>query len=784
MRQRLTTITGGLCLVLASSVHALGIGDPQQVSPLNRPLHVVLPLTDGSGLEASQISVAVADDAAYRQSGLSRSPLVDALSAKVVRRDGDLALILDSSRRVREPFLDLLLVVTWPGGQWRRDVSLLFDPVDYASSQPLLNGDRDPASGYPVARGVVTQATAMRSSAAGPADAVEPALSDPPAWPTQVTVRPGDSLSTLAASLLPRTGVGRQPLMLALYRSNPGAFIEGDVDRLRAGVSLEVPAIAAVTDISPWEAASRLGELARQTDDGRPMIDIVARAAASEASDPDRLAALTQQLADLTAITERQRATIAALQSERDALQGALAAVAEPSTTATNANNANATDGASGQESVQSGTPVVSAVAIAAAQAAAPAPSRAEPPETAASEKTVTASTGPAPASSPSLWQRLLGHLDWIGGGVLIVLLLLWIWERRRRARHEVDEPADEVVPDAADPSPLASSRQAAVSVAPRRSLPEVDVDSVSISQADIFMAYGRHAEARDWLRQQLAQKENAQFRLGLLRALGELRDMDALEQALAGFGDDATPEQRREGQALVDDYRARYVEESWQEATGETEEEGETAPQDTVEDVDALFESQASQVESGAVRDEADEVRTNTDEVRPETDAVRDETDEPAVRSEASSPAESASRTNSMSVLFDDDLTPSAESSTTSSALTHIDYEAPKLELDAGRREVTSPADSASSSLDGGSEASSLTMPDIDFSALSLESTSEMAPDGGSWADTGSDRPEVPDVASPARSGETRDTLREVPAGWDVEEVEFEPSHRDNGRP
>ncbi|MDF3919399.1 hypothetical protein P3W43_11060 [Salinicola salarius] len=763
MRQRLTTITGGLCLVLASSVHALGIGDPQQVSPLNRPLHVVLPLTDGSGLEASQISVAVADDAAYRQSGLSRSPLVDALSAKVVRRDGDLALILDSSRRVREPFLDLLLVVTWPDGQWQRDVSLLFDPVDYASSQPLLNGDRDPAPGYPLARVGVTQATAMRSPAAGPADAVEPASSDLPAWPTRVTVRPGDSLSTLAASLLPRSGLDRQPLMLALYRSNPGAFIEGDVDRLRAGVSLDVPAIAAVTDISPGEAASRLGELAHQTDDGRPMIDIVGRAAASAASDPDRLAALTRQLADLTAITERQRATITALQSERDALQGALAAVGGTSATA------NAPDGASSQESVQSGaSPLVSAVAIAAAQAAAQTPSRAEPPaETAASEKTVTASPGPVPASSPSLWQRLLGHLDWLGGGVLVVLLLLWVWERRRRrADHEVTEPFEDVSSEAADPSPLEASRQAEISVAPRRSLPEVDVDSVSISQADIFMAYGRHAEARDWLRQQLAQKENAQFRLGLLRALGELRDMDALEQALSGFGDDATPDQRREGQALVDDYRARYVEESWQEATGQTEAGGETVPQNTVEDVDALFESQASQAEA--------------DEARFDTGA----SDEPAVRSAASSPSEPVPRTGSKSALFDDDLTSSDESSTVSSALTHIDYDAPTLELDDERSVIASPADSVSSSLEDGNETSSLTMPDIDFSALSLEPTNEMAPESGVRGDTGSDRPAVPNVASPARSGGGRDTLREVPAGWDVEEVEFEPSHRDNGRP
>jgi pilus assembly protein FimV len=779
MRQRLTTITGGLCLVLASSAHALGIGDPQQVSPLHRPLHVVLPLTDGSGLEASQISVAVADDAAYRQSGLSRSSLLDTLSVKVVRREGDLALILDSSRRVREPFLDLLLVVTWPGGQWQRDVSLLFDPVGYASSQPLLNGDRGLAPGYPVAKSVVTQATAMRNPVDGSADDAASATSGSPAWPGQITVRPGDSLSTLAASLLPRSGLDRQPLMLALYQSNPDAFIDGDIDRLRAGVRLAVPAIAAVTDISPGEAASRLGELVHRTDDGRPMIDIVGRREASGASDPDQLAALTKQIADLTAMAERQRATIAALQSERDALQGALVAVAEPSTTAT---DTNASDGASGQEGVQGGTPVVSAAAIAAAQAATPPPSRVQSPAGIPSgEKPVTASPGPAPAASPSLWQRLLGHLDWIGGGVLIVLLLLWIWERRRRREvHEVVEPVDEQRAEAAEPFPLEASRQAAASIAPRRPLPEVDVDSVSISQADIFMAYGRHAEARDWLRQQLAQKENAQFRLGLLRALGELRDMDALEQALAGFDDDATPEQRREGQALVDDYRARYVEESWQEATGETEAEGETAAQDTVEDVDALFESQAGRVESAAVRAEADKVRPETDEARPDTGVA----DEPTVRSEASTPVESASRTDSMSVLFDDDMTSSAEPSATSSALAHIDYEAPKLELDAERSVIASPADSVSASLESGNEASSLTMPDIDFSALPLEPKSEMAPDDGARAGIRSARPEVPDVVSPARGGERRGTLREVPAGWDVEEVEFEPSHRDNGRP
>lgn len=789
MRQWLTFVVGWLCLTLASSVQALGVGEPQQLSPLNRPLHVVLPLTDGSGLEASQISVTIADDAAYRQSGLTRSALTDTVSAKVVREGRALSVVLESPRRVKEPFLDLLLVVTWPAGQWQREISLLFDPVDYASTPPLIEGDR---SHSPRRQAVASSATdAMPVSVAVTGNrSPGQARRGSSAWPGQVTVRPGDSLSTLAASLLPKPGVSRQSLMVALFQSNPAAFVQGDIDRLRVGVSLDVPASDDVAAMSRRDAAETLAGLSR-TEDGRPLIDIVGQRAASATSGTAissaagdssgsqlsaRLATLQQQVSDLDAETERQRATIASLQAERDALQGALAAVGTPPAAADVARSDQSGVGGSGSDESPSDRQSVKDTMVKVATSAVVADAAAATP-------------GAPPSSS---WpQRLLENLDWIGGAILILLLGLWAWQRRRQRASHVETssslsssslssatPASKTSPAETVSKPAAASRRPVAG----------DSDSASISQADIYMAYGRHAEARDWLRRQLAQAEDAHLRLGLLRALGELREMEALDETLAGFGDDASPEQRREGQALVDDYRARYVEESWQEATavdaeGEAEERraGENSDEDknanrnefgnhhvwsgNARDVDALFESQAASPEMHAA-----DFRL----------PARDNRQEP------------------VSGLFDDDWSGSPEMAETSLTAPSIDYQAPTLELNVTADDEILPSASGSSpARDASSAVANETPPrsTLDFSALSLEPVEmesvdddpQAAPlDGHASWNAGRDGGAhgAHGAVSRPPTNKPLSGLRNVPAEWDVEALEFQSSHRDNERP
>ncbi|WP_110654997.1 type IV pilus assembly protein FimV [Salinicola halimionae] len=757
MRQWLTFLVGGLCLTLASSAQALGVGEPQQLSPLNRPLHVVLPLTDGRGLETSQISVAIADDAAYRQSGLTRSALTDTVSAKVVREGRMLSVVLDSPRRVKEPFLDLLLVVTWPEGQWQREISLLFDPVDYASAPPLIDGDRSAWQGREALASLATNAMAAGVPVTGDTHS-ESTRRGTLAWPSRVTVRPGDSLSTLAASLLPQPGVSREALMLALFQSNASAFIGSDPDRLRAGVGLNVPLLDDVAVISRHEAAATLAELSGTQDD-RPVIDIVGREnalATTEVPPSAQLAMLTQRLSDLTAETERQRATIDTLQAERDALQGALAVrgtrdvrnsaaatIAPVTVVPDRLKPDGATDGMNA-DTTKAG--VATSGAVAAAVAAAPGPSPTLP--------------------SPSFWKRLLVHLDWIGGAILVVLLGLWIWQRRRqRSRHVAPSPSRSPATDTLAKQESATSRRPVAR----------DADSGSISQADIYMAYGRHGEARDWLRQRLAQTEDAHLRLGLLKALGELREMEALEEALSGFGYDATSEQRREGRELADHYRARYVEESWQEATAddaESEVEGENIQvfSGDVQDVDALFEAQVTPLETSA-----DLLRSSR---RDDLGGAED-------------------RYDSASAPFDDEWLVPQEASDISLTATSIDYEAPTLELNVPTTDDVLPSSSTSSDAGGVSsdakDETSRPMPTIDFSALSLEpiSAAAVADDDSrhvvavnSHAPREDSRNETPEAAPKPSAGKPDGEHRGVPAGWDVEEVEFQSSHRDNGRP
>ncbi|WP_342594127.1 hypothetical protein AAGT95_13550 [Salinicola lusitanus] len=800
MRQWLTIMAGGLCLALASAAHALGVGDPQQVSPLNRPLHVVLPLSDAKGLDASRISVAVADAAAYRQAGLTRTALVDTVSTRVVRQGGGLTLVLESPNRVREPYLDLLLVVTWPEGQWQRDVSLLFDPVDYASSKPLLDGD------------VLAGARPASTSPAPAPPPVRAGTAAPGVWPAHLPVQPGDSLSGLASSLLPRAGISRQALMVSLFQANPAAFIDGDIGRLRAGADLQVPAIDAVTGLSREDAVARLRALAGPASESRPVVDAPGVRPASDragSAPTSRLASLEQRLAELTAESERQRTTIDALSAERDELLETLAAApavgALPTATAHDDDPERSPPGQTpaGKSDV-AGDPAAAVAPVAAGRSvsSAEAATSAVPAPSAARASTPMTSAGGS----------LLDHLDWVGGGLVVVLLALWGVQRRRRARGEAAPVAD-------DPSPKGATEAGANSAARTSPLrraagDDLDLDSASISQADIYMAYGRYAEARDWLRQRLAEREDAQLRLGLLRALGELRDMDALEMALSGFGEDATPQQRRAGQTLVDEYRVRHVEESWQEATGDgSTSGGEAGWQANVDDVDALFESQVQHAApeipaSGGI----DDIAASTATSSRSRDARFDLDAAPRRSPQGDADIEGVgARRDAVAALFEDDLSAAVDASEGLPLVARIEYEAPTLELATGAPEDAPPSSSAA-------------RPAVDFSALSLEpmerslgptehslestehppevmagperggrlepTEAESFDDGeiGIWIDdTESVAPRHAHgagIASRTSGEEAASRRREVPADRDVEEVEFRSSHRDNGRP
>jgi pilus assembly protein FimV len=72
---------------------------------------------------------------------------------------------------------------------------------------------------------------------------------------SQVTVRPGQSLSEIASQISPQLGgADMDEAMLALYKANPDAFIGGSIHRLKAGAELSKPSASLMDSITPAQA--------------------------------------------------------------------------------------------------------------------------------------------------------------------------------------------------------------------------------------------------------------------------------------------------------------------------------------------------------------------------------------------------------------------------------------------------------------------------------------------------------------------------------------------------
>ncbi|MBE0489487.1 MAG: hypothetical protein IBX53_10440 [Halomonas sp.] len=148
-----------------------------------------------------------------------------------------------------------------------------------------------------------------------------------------------------------------------------------------------------------------------------------------------------------------------------------------------------------------------------------------------------------------------------LGGAGLAALLALWLAVRRRR-RHEHDEPAAIGAgpvrvavpgapapgrPEAASPAVEAPAQPAAPSV--QGSLPQAE----AISEADIFMAYGRYDQARELLEANLAREpERDDLRLKLLTVHLEQGSREGVESETARLREGGNPAVRDEVERLL----------------------------------------------------------------------------------------------------------------------------------------------------------------------------------------------------------------------------------------
>ena len=283
---RLGAVAGAVALiasVVTLPVYALSLGRISVLSALGEPLRAEIDVAQITPEEASSLKAAVGTPEAFKAAGLEYTPVLANLEVTLQRRaDGKSYLRLTSSSRVSEPFVDLVLQATWATGRLSRDYTMLFDPpgsrsgaTAVAPTAPILSRPATPAPARapsPTAASGSSPATPPTTQEARPAQPARAPRPEPRVRPSaprvasaetsgvtdkKLTVKPGDTAGRIAAQNRPGT-VSLDQMLVAMLRSNPNAFIGGNVNRLKSGAVLDIPGADSAGAIPASEASQTI----------------------------------------------------------------------------------------------------------------------------------------------------------------------------------------------------------------------------------------------------------------------------------------------------------------------------------------------------------------------------------------------------------------------------------------------------------------------------------------------------------------------------------------------
>lgn len=508
-RWRIGAVATAIALLgsLASlSAHALGLGRVSVQSALGEPLRAEIEIVEINAEEAASLQASVASAEAFRAAGLEYSAAVTNVQISLQRRaDGRAYLRLSSSRPVSEPFVDLILEARWASGRVVRDYTMLFDPPNLRQAAspvptptaPLVSRPAPPVATLPPIPRESAPSSPSRPAPVTRAPAVEAAPADRTSSDGQkIVVKSGDTAGKIAAQAKPAS-VSLDQMLVALLRSNPDAFIGGNINRLKAGAVLDVPAGDQAEYVPAAEATRTIvaqskdfNEFRRKLAEGAPATQVAGadRQAtgkvqakvedkAPAAATPDKLTlskgAVASKAAEEKIAQDRQAkeaaARVAELSkniSDLNKLSGAPTTPAAPATPATTSPATNpavtvptppALSSTSPAGALPPAAPAASApgapassvagssAAIAPAMPAASSPAEVATPAAVASAPAPVAAppvkkpvvVPPPPAPEPSLLDQLMENPLILAGGAALLVLLAAFGAYRARKRKD-----------------------------------------------------------------------------------------------------------------------------------------------------------------------------------------------------------------------------------------------------------------------------------------------------------------------------------------------------------
>ncbi len=601
-------------LMLSTTVSAVGLGGINVASALGQTLKADIELVDISKTEKDSLVVRLASPDAYKNSGLEY-PYGNKFKFEIQSRaDGQLYIRVGSAQPVNDPFVSLLVELTWSAGKLSREYTFLLDPPGYVPAQPApvtvravapeVQAEAPAASAVPA----VSEAAATPMEQAAPLAAATPveqtaqepaAKQNEQAAPLQTILKPAEKAAVVEVAVLPKNpeffavkrgdtmykiaekyklaDVSLDRMLVALYRVNADKFGGRNMNRIRAGKVLRLPSQEEFSSVTQAEAVNEIHAQAADWNAYRQKLASAASASnQSQATQQVATGKISSSIADMAPVAKETAKEV--LKLSKGEAPGDVVGAGGQSMSEQDKKNAAQEDAIAKSKALKEGQERAALLEKnlqdmqRLAKLKVEAAALAQPPvvvKAAVSEVAATSAVKPAPVvkpkaqpnvqqvkPEPSLLDQVLDEPLYLAGvAALIALggLGFMLYRRKRSSNQFTDEPPEDIgeitgrMASPVLPSPETGDFTVAAGTTPVEQASQSDIVD-PISEADLFLNFGRDVQAEEILKEALQNApNNHQIQLKLLGIYANRKDKNSFSiyaRQLQDSGDDAAWQQ------------------------------------------------------------------------------------------------------------------------------------------------------------------------------------------------------------------------------------------------
>ncbi len=226
--------------VMPGTAQALGLGELSVESGPGEPLRLVIEVTSVSASEVETLDVSLAGQSDFAAAGVEYPSLADAMEFALVPLDqGGYQVVITTAEAVDEASLRLLVAATWAGGREVREYTASLAAAPSATSVSVGSVEEE---------GESTEDSAVEDTR-------------PVAIPgEEFVVESGHTLSHIVLWMNVPEDLHRFRAYLSVFRNNPRAFINENMNLIRSGAVLRLPTFDEIRTVTYSESVAAYSE--------------------------------------------------------------------------------------------------------------------------------------------------------------------------------------------------------------------------------------------------------------------------------------------------------------------------------------------------------------------------------------------------------------------------------------------------------------------------------------------------------------------------------------------